>query len=291
MTAPAANKIAALEPSAGYDAAAPYYDSWRWGRFWSRNETPALAPWLSQRPAGEILDAGCGSAKFLARLKRRGQSYSGVDVSGGMLENAQKRAADMGLREETAFYNADLRQVPLKDGSVSGILCARALCHIEDPRDAFREFRRVLRDGGWLILSDVHPRHPYERTSIAAPGGAIKIETFKHALNALLDSALSAGGMELMGLREYRASDLLWKPRADFDKLLQSPETPVFYTLALRKNSFSKRNYSPPQHLFVKEGNHPQPLLTKEGRKVFASLLRKEGLGVVNSYLHTGLTE
>ena len=228
------NKTAVLEPQAGYDAAAPFYASWQWSRFWSANETPVLADWLNRMPDGPVLDAGCGGAKYLDLIQQQKHRYIGVDVSGSMLEYGRKKATDAGFKN-AAFHAADMRQLPMPSNSVNSILCARALSHIKDPQEVFREFKRVLRSGGLIVISDIHPNHPYENTSIAAPQGAIAIATFKHPLDALADTAQASGGLELLGLREYHFSDLIWKPKNGFNKLRHSPDTPVFYTFALRK--------------------------------------------------------
>ena len=239
-------KIAVRSPQAGYDAAAACYDSWRWSQFWSANEAPALAPWLGRISNGPVLDAGCGSAKYLALIQQLGHEYVGVDISGNMLERGVKKATDAGIKDAAAFYTADMRQIPLKSDSVSGILCARALSHTEDVDDVFREFKRVLRSGGLVLISDIHPRHPYERTSIATPQGTVAIETFKHDLDALRDTARSIGGFDLLGLREYTFANLIWQPKDRFRKLRQNPRTPVFYTLALRKTPILNREYKTP---------------------------------------------
>ena len=222
-------------PQAGYDAAAPFYDDWRWSQFWSANEAPALAPWLDRMPDGPVLDAGSGTAKYLALIQQQRHKYVGVDLSGQMLEQGIKKAADAGLKNISAFYIADLRQLPLRSSSVNAILCARALSHLQDVKDAFKEFKRVLQSGGLILISDVHPNHPYKQTSIATPEGSVKIETFKHNLGGIIETVQSFGGLELLGLEEYRFSDLIWKPKTRFNKLRQRPQTPVFYTLALRK--------------------------------------------------------
>jgi SAM-dependent methyltransferase len=67
-----------------------------------------------------------------------------------MLEQARARvpAAD--------FRQGDPHSLPLPDDHADVIVCALALVHLEDLAPAFREFARVLRPGGHLVITDVH---------------------------------------------------------------------------------------------------------------------------------------
>jgi ubiquinone/menaquinone biosynthesis C-methylase UbiE len=46
----------------------------------------------------------------------------------------------------------------MPDGSCDGVLCECVLSLVNEPRQAVGEFSRVLRPGGFLILSDVYDR-------------------------------------------------------------------------------------------------------------------------------------
>jgi len=98
-----------------------------------------------------VLDAACGTGRYSAVLAERGHQVIGVDQSAAMLEIARGKlpAAD--------FREADLTALPLPDDSVDAVVCALALVHIAEVAPALREFARVLRPGGRIIISDVHP--------------------------------------------------------------------------------------------------------------------------------------
>src|SRR5438067_2144236 len=52
------------------------------------------------------------------------------------------------------FHEADLNELPLPDDSVDLVVCAIALVHLAEIEGPFREFARVLRPGGHLVVSD-----------------------------------------------------------------------------------------------------------------------------------------
>jgi SAM-dependent methyltransferase len=72
----------------------------------------------------------------------------GVDSSPGMLAVARAKVPG------AEFHEADLHELPLADDSVDLVVCAIALSHLPEIGGPFREFARVLRSGGHLVVSD-----------------------------------------------------------------------------------------------------------------------------------------
>lgn len=50
-----------------------------------------------------------------------------------------------------------MHELPLDDASVALVICSLALTHVPDLVPSLLEFRRVLRPGGRIVLTDVHP--------------------------------------------------------------------------------------------------------------------------------------
>ena len=111
-------------------------------------EEPPMQALIGTIPAGPALDAACGTGRYSTYLAGRGHSVIGVDQSEAMLDLAREKlpAAD--------FRRGDLTALPLPDNSVGAVLCALALVHVPDISAALREFARVLRPGGRLVISD-----------------------------------------------------------------------------------------------------------------------------------------
>lgn len=112
----------------------------------------------------DVLDIGVGTGRTSAYLHRLARRYIGIDYSPVMVRALQERMPDIEVQL------ADMRDLSsFDDGEFDFIFAANnvidAVCH-EDRLQTLREFSRVLRQGGAMILS-AHNRH-YER-ALAGP--------------------------------------------------------------------------------------------------------------------------
>jgi ubiquinone/menaquinone biosynthesis C-methylase UbiE len=174
--------LAYQQQAAGYDAAAG-------GGLFAADE-PIVAEYLSGRKPGVALDAACGTGRFAEFLARRGHRVIGVDSSPDMLAYARRRVPT------GEFRLGELDRLPLPDDSVGVIVCALALVHVPRLEPVFAEFARVLRPGGDLIISDIHPELTTRGSVITARGPAGEpciAATYRHQLGEYLRPALSLG--------------------------------------------------------------------------------------------------
>jgi SAM-dependent methyltransferase len=102
-------------------------------------------------PGESTLDLGCGEGRVSRDLAERGHRVTGVDVSPTLLEAA--RAA----HPEGTYVTADAADLPFPDHSFDLVVAYNSLMDVEDLPGSVREASRVLRPGGKLVLSIVHP--------------------------------------------------------------------------------------------------------------------------------------
>ena len=114
-------------------------------------EEPVVHEMVARYPAGDALDAACGTGRHAEHLASLGHRVVGVDATPEMLEYA--RAKVPGARFETG----DLAALPLADGAVDLAVCSFALTHCADLGLPVSELARVVRPGGRVVISDVHP--------------------------------------------------------------------------------------------------------------------------------------
>ena len=103
-----------------------------------------------------VVDVACGPARAAHALRARWprSQVIALDAALPMLHAARDNTRGQFLRaREIPRLNADLRALPLADGSVDLLFCNLALQWIDDLTAAFAGFRRVLKPGGMLLVS------------------------------------------------------------------------------------------------------------------------------------------
>lgn len=142
-----------------------------------------------------IADVGCGAGASLAFFQEQGFQCIGFDRSFSLLREAKSRAP---------VALADAGALPLHRESVDAVACECALSLVADPRAALAEYARVLRRGGWLILSDMVRRPPQgqsaadSRTRNAADPQAQVAAAPRPALSSCVQGAGSVEEMHTM---------------------------------------------------------------------------------------------
>ncbi len=129
----------------------------------------AIAKFMIASPNDIVLDAGCGDGFYLGSLARQtGFDGHGVDISIAAVNAAARRYPEC----EWIVTNAD-RFVPYADRSFSLVLSITA-------RMNPREFRRVLRDDGRLVVALPAPDDLVEVRGAGRDRVARTVETFAH---------------------------------------------------------------------------------------------------------------
>lgn len=136
-----------------FDAGARHYDSvvdWgflRSGSFYRR--------WVQQRhglkPGQRVLDVACGTglvAVEAAKILGGAENITCLDPSEGMLAEARKKLA-------ATFVVGRAEQMPFPADSFDFLTMGYALRHVTSLEETFREYHRVLRPGGKVLILEV----------------------------------------------------------------------------------------------------------------------------------------
>jgi ubiquinone/menaquinone biosynthesis C-methylase UbiE len=184
------------DPPAGYDALAEIYD--HVDNSLIATEEPPMRALLDALPIGRVLDAACGTGRHTAHLVDRGHSVTGVDGSWSMLRQAAAKAPTASL------VRGSLTALPVATNSHDAALCALALSHLPDVRPAIRELARVVRPGGDVVLSDIHPLVPLTGGQAAALVGEGRVAVVRNHSHLVSDylAAFSAAALEIVGCAE-----------------------------------------------------------------------------------------
>ncbi|WP_035349039.1 methyltransferase domain-containing protein [Edaphobacter aggregans] len=217
----------------------------RWAQVYDHQLNPLLTleertlPALLPEIAGtDVLDVGCGTGRWLSRLEALSpKSLAGIDCSPAMLERARLK-----LAPATALHLGDASALPGSDGSVELIVASFVLSYIDSLTAFADECARVLRAGGQILLSDMHPVTAIQRNWTRAfriEDASIQLPATTYSLDDIL-STFADRGFDLIQLTEPSFGEperILFVQRGklgDFDRFAS---TPAIYLLKLQKRA------------------------------------------------------
>lgn len=165
-----------------YARFAPVYDQSveEWGYRSHRAGADILRRYV---PTGQpVLDAGCGTGLVGRALADSGyRDVTGIDISPDMLRHAEER----GHYRKLLVRDLARTPYPFADDAFAAVICVGVFSLIADPTPVFREFRRLVSPGGYLVFTqqdvlyrqygyaDVlrafEARHELRRESISEP--------------------------------------------------------------------------------------------------------------------------
>ncbi len=110
---------------------------------------------LSDHQSARVADIACGTGILADRIQRdlHPAAVYGVDMSEGMLKQAQTRSSEVDWRRGPA------ERLPFDDGTLDAVVTTSAF-HFFDQPAALREFHRVLASGGLVAVSTMSARQP-----------------------------------------------------------------------------------------------------------------------------------
>lgn len=105
-----------------------------------------------------ILDAGCGTGYLILEIlksNKRDLKIEGVDASSQMLRYAKKRCSRF---PNVSIKQADLNKTILYQNEYfDKIVSCNVVYSLNNPEDVFKEFYRVLKKGGILVIANPKP--------------------------------------------------------------------------------------------------------------------------------------
>lgn len=136
-----------------FDAGAQHYDSVvDWGFLHSGS---AYRRWALKkhglRPGHQLLDVACGTglvATAAQKILGGAETITCLDPSAGMMAEARKKLA-------ARFVPGRAEELPFPDNSFDFLTMGYALRHVTSLEQAFREYHRVLKPGGRVLILEV----------------------------------------------------------------------------------------------------------------------------------------
>ena len=163
----------------------------RWAGIYDKTPNPLLAleechlvNVLPNLVGSNVLDLGCGTGRWLARLLSRGaSSVVGIDLSPAMLGVARGSA---GIRERLVL--GDVLHLPFQASTFDFVLSSFALNHIKNLQVIAQELARAMKLDGRLLISEMHPEACARgwRPGFRDIRGAVWVKTVSHSAESVI---------------------------------------------------------------------------------------------------------
>jgi ubiquinone/menaquinone biosynthesis C-methylase UbiE len=98
-----------------------------------------------------LLEAGCGTGRWISSLDNKNNKVFGLDFSFEMLKVSNHSKLNLNV------VNADAVNIPFKDNLFDLIFCVNAVHHFQDKIKFIRECKRTLNPNGTLAVFGVDP--------------------------------------------------------------------------------------------------------------------------------------
>jgi demethylmenaquinone methyltransferase / 2-methoxy-6-polyprenyl-1,4-benzoquinol methylase len=202
-----------------FDRVAPRYDlanaalSLGQDAHWRRITAAAARP-----VDAEVLDVAAGPGNVAVELVRHGARHvTALDLSEQMLRVGHARGHD-----RITFVNGDALALPFPDESFDALTISFGLRNVPDPEAGIREFARVLRPGGRVVLCEFASptwrpfREVYRRYLVGALPRVARVvssspEAYVYLAESILawpDRATVGGWLTVAGFGEVQVKDL-----------------------------------------------------------------------------------
>lgn len=268
------DEIPTLDPVAAYALWAESYPPQAHNPLMQAEERAMLALLPADLRGRRILDAGCGSGRYLSHALGRGaRAALGVDLSGEMLARAARalvppgrsnvrvlpprpqvskswglgdlvvnRSAELRRRvlvdEKTCVWLArgSLDALPVRDRWADLAICGLTIGHLADLDPPLAELRRATRPGGLLLCSDFHPVGSALgwRREFSAGGRRFAVRHTTH-LYSHWQRACARLGLRIVRVLEPYLDPADIPPGAQFDR--RALDVPVALVFELRRES------------------------------------------------------
>jgi malonyl-CoA O-methyltransferase len=228
-----------LVPREAYALWAASYPAYAHNPLMQAEERAMLALVPANLRGLSILDAGCGSGRYLRYARERGaRQLVGVDLSWEMLVQAIKQTRRQGGAKLPTSQSPNLLQgsldaLPLVNGWADLTICGLTIGHLEALQPALGELQRVTRPGGTILISDFHPIGEQLGWRREFRVGAQRYAV-RHTARQLHEwqQACSRLGLQISSVVEPRLDPDSIPAGAQFDH--QALEVPVAMVLELR---------------------------------------------------------
>ncbi len=154
----------------GYNLAAARYDEKE--KYLNSFEQKKVLPLIGNVSGKKILDVGAGTGRLAVELAAFPEAkVAALDLSEKMLERLRRK------NKQIECVVGDGENLPFASASFDIVVAAFFIVHLKEPKYFFAEAYRVLKDGGFLLVTNINQKDP---PRVKTSTGDIIIESYYH---------------------------------------------------------------------------------------------------------------
>jgi ubiquinone/menaquinone biosynthesis C-methylase UbiE len=197
-------------------------------------ERPATLSLLPDVKGKWVLDVGCGPGVYAEWLVAHGAQVVAFDANRKMVRLARQRLGD---KAQVVLANLEAPLDFLADGSFDVVVCPLVMDYIKDWESPFKEFHRVLREGGYLVISMEHPypKYDYHRQTSnyfnvelveyvwRGFGKPVRVPSYRRPMSGVINPLVKAGFILEQILEPLPTEEFSLVDPDDYEELTRSP--------------------------------------------------------------------
>lgn len=197
-------------------------------------ERPATLSLLPDVKGKRVLDVGCGPGVYAEWLVAHGAHVVAFDANRKMVRLARQRLGD---KAQVVLANLEAPLDFLADGSFDVVVCPLVMDYIKDWESTFKEFHRVLREGGCLVFSMEHPypKYDYHRQTSnyfnvelveyvwRGFGKPVRVPSYRRPMSGVINPLVKAGFILEQILEPLPTEEFSLVDPDDYEELIRSP--------------------------------------------------------------------
>ncbi len=161
-----------------------------------------------------VLDAGCGIGGSSRLMARKFQCrVTGMDLAQEFIDAAEFLTRCTGFEKKIEFKQGSILNMDFQNNTFDSVLCQHVLMNIEDKKAAIKEFYRVLKPGGKLILHEVTKGGNDGQFQFPVPWSSKSSISFLQTWDTLAD-ILESQGFKILIYSDESDAALSWQERA-----------------------------------------------------------------------------
>jgi ubiquinone/menaquinone biosynthesis C-methylase UbiE len=192
-------------------------------------------------PDAVVLDAGGGTARWAIRMAEKGCRVVLMDSSEKMLSAAAQKVKKKGLQNRILLQKGDIAATCYADESFDMVFCAHTLFLFKEPDVVIQELKRVLKQGGALVIS-AQNRYVQALSSIAGKPRVDNVErAFKVLVNQEHECMTKDGKIKIYTWTPQEFRDMLERNGLQVEKMIGKVVT---MPLRIRQEFFMEKRHS-----------------------------------------------